>query len=516
MSSSQQQQQLEAGIAAMENQRATLGDAVVNASVAALRTQLAALRAGTDLAGDEAQALRQVTILFLDVVGSTSLAQQLDPEEVSAVMDGALARGTAIVLARGGKVLKYAGDSILAVFGADEAAEDDAERAVRCGLALLELGKAVGAEVRAPAATAVSSVRVGIHTGAVLLGGGVDNEGTIRGSAVNIAARMEQTRARRRPAHQPRHLSPRCAASSTSTRRQPLTVKGIDEPVRSYLVAARQAARFSGRHARHRRRGHAHDRPRRRARSVAGRVQAPLVAERRARRASPSWRGRRRQEPTAVRVRDMDRDAVPRRSSSFAAAPRRRRRASPSACCATSSPGASRSPTTTTSTRRGQARSGHHPAVLPDDGADLAEGHAHVLGQLIGIELRRQPPPRAASSTTPRQIRNRALHAPRKLLRRVVPRDGKPVVLQLEDLHWADDESLDFLNYLAAGRPRCRAADPVISTRPTLFERRSDWTACRGIAPAHRPAAHSTSDGEPDARRRAAARSCRAHPGGTA
>ena len=51
MSSSQQQQQLEAGIAAMENQRATLGDAVVNASVAALRTQLAALRAGTGLGG---------------------------------------------------------------------------------------------------------------------------------------------------------------------------------------------------------------------------------------------------------------------------------------------------------------------------------------------------------------------------------------------------------------------------------------------------------------------------------
>ena len=174
MSPSQQQQQLEAGIAAMENQRSTLGDAVVDASVAALRSQLAALRARSDLTGDEMQALRQVTILFLDVVGSTALAQRLDPEEVSAVMDGALARGTAIVQARGGKVLQYAGDSILAVFGADEAAEDDVERAVRCGLALLELGRTVGAEVLSACGYRGFTFRVGVHTGADLLGGGVD------------------------------------------------------------------------------------------------------------------------------------------------------------------------------------------------------------------------------------------------------------------------------------------------------------------------------------------------------
>ena len=81
MSPSQQQQQLqlEAGIAAMENQRSSLGDAVVDASVAALRTQLDALRASADPAGDELQALRQVSILFLDMVGSTALAQRLDP-----------------------------------------------------------------------------------------------------------------------------------------------------------------------------------------------------------------------------------------------------------------------------------------------------------------------------------------------------------------------------------------------------------------------------------------------------
>ena len=105
-------------------------------------------------------------------------------------MDDALARATAVVQAHGGRVLQYAGDNILAVFGADEAREDDVERAVRCGLALLELGKLLGTEVRAARGHDGFDVRVGVHTGGVLLGGGVDADGSIRGIAVNIAARM--------------------------------------------------------------------------------------------------------------------------------------------------------------------------------------------------------------------------------------------------------------------------------------------------------------------------------------
>src|SRR5204863_8603766 len=112
-----QQQQLEAAISAIEAQRSVLGDAVVDASVGALRAQLAALAEGRS---GESQTLKQVTILFLDVVGSTALSQHLDPESISEVMDGALYRLAALVQKHRGKVLKYAGDSILAVFGADE------------------------------------------------------------------------------------------------------------------------------------------------------------------------------------------------------------------------------------------------------------------------------------------------------------------------------------------------------------------------------------------------------------
>ena len=218
-----------------------LGDAVVEASVRALRAQLAALTGPSST--DPAQTLKQVTILFLDVVGSTSLSQRLDPEAIGEVMDGALYRLTALVEKHRGKVLQYAGDSVLAAFGADEAREDDAELAVRCGLAMLALGKALGAEVQADLGHAGFDVRVGIHTGDVLLGGGVDAEGTIRGSAVNVAARMEQTApaGRLRISHDTYGLVRGLFDVEVQA---PLAIKGIDEPVQSYLVTAAKPRPF--------------------------------------------------------------------------------------------------------------------------------------------------------------------------------------------------------------------------------------------------------------------------------
>lgn len=175
----------------MEAQRGLLPTAVVDSMIASARARLAALNVAVVTEPD--QRLTQVTILFLDVVGSTTLSQQLDPEAISGVLDDALERGTAIVDGHQGRVLQYARDNLLAAFGVDESREDDAERAVRCGLALLVLGRTLGAEVLAAHRHAGFDVRIGIHTGDVLLGGGVDADGSIRGIAVNIAARMEQT-----------------------------------------------------------------------------------------------------------------------------------------------------------------------------------------------------------------------------------------------------------------------------------------------------------------------------------
>ena len=191
---SPEQQQVEASMAALEAQRALLGDAVVDAAVGALRAKLATLVAPPASPNETAQALRQVSILFLDVVGSTTLSQHLDPEAISAVMDDALQRGTAVVEARGGKVLQYAGDNILAVFGADGSQEDDAERAIRCGLALLELGKTLGAEVQAAHGRSGFDVRVGIHTAAEQHAAGVQAHAHVE---VGVALGGEDFRAER-------------------------------------------------------------------------------------------------------------------------------------------------------------------------------------------------------------------------------------------------------------------------------------------------------------------------------
>jgi predicted ATPase/class 3 adenylate cyclase len=469
-----EQQRLEAAIAALQAQRSVLGDAVVEPLLAAAEAQLAALNAPAR-APAFPQSLRQVSILFMDVVGSTTLAQHLDPEEISAVMDDALARGTAVVQAHAGKVLQYAGDSILAVFGADEAREDDAERAVRCGLALLELGRALGAEVRATHGHEAFDVRVGIHSGGVLLGGGVDADGSIRGIAVNIAARMEQTA----PAGCLR-ISHDAYAQVRGLfeveRQEPLAVKGVDEPIQSYLVRRAKprsfrlasrgiegvATRMIGRDAELEALQDAFKRlfVERRLAAIsvvadAGIGKSRLLYEFSAwtdarpesfylfrGRAAPQAQGQPfglLRDIVAWRFQIADDDSL--------------------------------------EVARAKVEQGIVPLFVDDDGPELAEGHAHLLGHLIGIEWRDSRHVRGILDD-PRQIRNRAFHAAAELFRRIGAADGTPVVLQLEDLHWADNETLDFLAYLAeVGREIPLLI--VACTRPTLFERRAGWCAER-------------------------------------
>ena len=132
-------------------------------------------------------------MLFVDVVGSTAMGQHLEPEDIHAVMDGALERFTATVQAEGGRVLQYTGDGMLAAFGAEDASEDDVEAARARRPGDHRRGEGACAEVRREHGVPDFNVRAGVHTGSVLLGGGVDAEGSIRGATVNVAARMEQS-----------------------------------------------------------------------------------------------------------------------------------------------------------------------------------------------------------------------------------------------------------------------------------------------------------------------------------
>ena len=133
---------------------------------------------------------RQLTVLFCDLVGSTKLAARLDPEDLRGIM-GAYQRSAASVVERfEGHIAKYLGDGVLAYFGWPQAHEDDAERAVRAGLALVE-----GIARLEPHAAVRLQARVGIATGLVvvgdLIGAAEAQERAVVGETPNLAARLQ-------------------------------------------------------------------------------------------------------------------------------------------------------------------------------------------------------------------------------------------------------------------------------------------------------------------------------------
>jgi class 3 adenylate cyclase/predicted ATPase len=133
---------------------------------------------------------RQLTVMFADLVGSTALSARLDPEELRDVIGAYHRRCAVVITSSGGFVAKYLGDGVLAYFGYPQAHEEDAERAVRAGLALID----AVAKLDAGHATTLR-VRIGIATGLVvvgdLLGEGAAQEQAVIGETPNLAARLQ-------------------------------------------------------------------------------------------------------------------------------------------------------------------------------------------------------------------------------------------------------------------------------------------------------------------------------------
>ena len=136
---------------------------------------------------------RQVTVLFADVVGFTSLSETLDPEAVHELMGGCCAHLSREVDRYGGMLTAFTGDGVMALFGAPLAEEDHAARAVHSALAIQnaltgfaeEVQQRFGVEFR---------MRIGVNTGLVLVGGLEEGEAaqyTALGDAVNLASRLE-------------------------------------------------------------------------------------------------------------------------------------------------------------------------------------------------------------------------------------------------------------------------------------------------------------------------------------
>jgi class 3 adenylate cyclase/tetratricopeptide (TPR) repeat protein len=140
------------------------------------------------VAGSASASRRLVTVLFADVVGSTSIGEQLDPERFAAIQGRMFAAVRPVIEQHGGTVEKFIGDAVMAVFGYPVVREDDALRAARAALELSPSIATLDADLHRRAGIRLR-LRVGLHSGEVLASGGTDV--LVSGDVVNLAARIQ-------------------------------------------------------------------------------------------------------------------------------------------------------------------------------------------------------------------------------------------------------------------------------------------------------------------------------------
>ena len=150
------------------------------------------MQCGLPLGRPERQRFRRtVTILFADLVGSTALGERLDPEALAAVLTRYFETARTIIEEHGGSVVKYVGDAIMAVFGLPVAHEDDAMRAVRAAFEVQQSIRRLNPELSVSYGVTIAA-RMGVHTGEIAGEGPVD-ENLVFGDTANTAARLEQS-----------------------------------------------------------------------------------------------------------------------------------------------------------------------------------------------------------------------------------------------------------------------------------------------------------------------------------
>jgi class 3 adenylate cyclase/predicted ATPase len=209
-------------------------------------TPLSGSPPGADEAAKDLAERRQVTVMFSDLIGSTALSARMDPEDLREVISAYQTCVSDTVGRFEGFVAKYMGDGVLIYFGYPAAHEDDAERAVRVGLALID------AVTSLPVPEPLQ-VRIGIATGLVvvgdLVGSGVAQERAIVGETPNLAARLQGI------------AEPNTVVIAEATRRLlgnlfelqdlgPRELKGIAGPVRAFaaLRSSSVESRFEAMH----------------------------------------------------------------------------------------------------------------------------------------------------------------------------------------------------------------------------------------------------------------------------
>ena len=420
---------------------------------------------------------RLVTVLFADLSGYTAVAERMDPESVKSLVDRSLRRLGHEVDRHGGSVDKYIGDNVMAVFGAPVAHEDDPERAVRAGLAMQE----AMSDVNAGASEDISFLlRVGINTGEVLageVGGGY----TVIGDTVNVASRLQ---AAARPGTVTVGETTHRATRDTIRyeKLEPLSLKGKAELVPAWeaieLVSGRPAHR-GGRRAetvlvgrseetevllslvdRVAREGSPH---------LVTVIGEPGVGKSRLLRELVATLGKRRDGPT---VREGQCPPYGSAISYWAFGEILREEL-----------GILDSEPPATSFGKLRERLASAAGAAGEGAGAAVDRNAALVARLLGIE----PPDDAPEleEEDPQRMREAAFSAARALIE-CVARE-RPLVLAFEDIHWADEGTLDLIEYLArwVRAPlliACLARDDLLERRPTWGGGRAN-TSSVGLEP---------------------------------
>jgi adenylate cyclase len=408
---------------------------------------------------------RKATVLFADLSGYTAVAERMDPEAVKSLVDRALQRLGQEVSRYGGRVDKYIGDNVMAVFGAPVAHEDDPERAVRAGLAMQSAMEEINEDL-ASAAGVSFSLRVGINSGEVLAGQ-VGDKYTVMGDAVNVAARLQ---AAARPwsvtVGEVTHRLTRGAISYEAL--EPLQLKGKSEPVAAWEAVQVLAPGATRRGAR---------------------AETPLIGrdEESALLESLFERVVHEERPNLVTVIGQAGVGKSRllRELMGRLAERSEQPALREGRCPAYGAGIAywalgevirnqfeitESDDSERSWRK--LSRGIEELVSAAETDEPPERIAALIARPLGIE----PPADLASITTlesedPQQMRDRLFSAVRSMVEAASRR--RPLVLAFEDIHWADEGMLDLIEYLA--RWVRGPALLVCLARDELLERRPGW-----------------------------------------
>src|SRR5438132_4284336 len=384
-----------------------------------------------------------VTILFTDLVGSTARAEGLDPEDVRATLSAYYAQLRAELERYGGTVEKFIGDAVMAVFGAPIAHEDDAERAVRAALAIRD---SVGEELE---------IRTAVHTGEALVALGArasEGEGMVSGDVVNTAARLQSAA----PINgilvgEGTYRATRHAIDYRDA--PPVEAKGKAEPVKAWeAVSAR--SRFGS--------------------DVEQKLRTPLVGRERERNLLADALAHARTEQSAQLVTLVGVPGIGK--SRLVAELFQITEADPDLISwrqGRSLPYGEH----VSFWALGEIVKAHAGILESDDTAEAEEKLAAMVVDLVEDErerewLSRLARPLVGLEGAERTEREEAFAAWRRLLEAAA--EQRPLILVFEDLHWADDGLLDFVDHLADWTTTVPLL--IVGTaRPELLDRRPGW-----------------------------------------